>query len=147
MKRNRGKNPVYILACMVVPWRFLHTYYAKEEDSLVLSRYCAETKSNSFKRQTDVITLKKIVQIGFEGDFDLKRAESIKTGKYGSYKSQECLFLLDDGAVVGWNVRPYTKKQVIDLLGEIDTKYTVQLGEKLRSALSLNEDQKEGVAK
>lgn len=140
MKRNRGKNPVYILACMVVPWRFIQTYYAEKDDSLILSRYYAAAKSNGLKRQTDVIPLKKIVQIGFEGDFDLKRAESIKNGKYGSYKSQECLFLLDDGAVVGWNVRPYTRKQVIDLLEEVTTKYTVQLGEKLRSALSFKED-------
>jgi hypothetical protein len=128
MKKNRGKNPVFVFCSLLIPWRLIHTYFAIDDDHLYLSRYYANKANNFFKRKVDRIRISDIVKV----DFNEKRQEPKKTNRYGTYKSQEISFLLKDQTSIGWSCRPYTKNQVMQLIHLLSGKNDNIFGKNLQ---------------
>ena len=137
MKKYRPQNPIYHICCLFVPWRFFNTYYIRENTNFFISGYYANEQSDVFVRKIDCIGLQNVIKIGFPKEFKLDLQEPVKNGKYGKYVSQEIVFVFKDSSIIAWNVRPYTKKQVKELLESIIEEYPIQIGNKLRRTLGI----------
>ena len=135
MKKCRPQNVVFVACCIVVPWRFTNTYYTMANTQLWVSRYYAQKGKSMFVRKIDCIELNKVVKISFPKAGDSLSVEATKQSVYGKYMSQELVFALSDGSTIGWNVRPYTKKQVKKLLNELMAEYELEVDENLKRAL------------
>lgn len=136
MKKIRPQNPIYLIVSLLVPWRFLNTYYSMEKDKLVLSRYYARRNTKKFDRKVDQLDLKKLTKFGLPKDIGSTRLEPIIHGPKGTYKSQEIQFLFEDKTIVAWNVRPYTKKQLKILAEFIYVRRGVKACPELQKALN-----------
>lgn len=140
MKKHYGNNPIFILLGFLVPWRYFGTYYCFDSDKLTTVQYWADKKQGSFKKVKQSICVNQIEKIGIPSDFKLERQEAILTGKYGRYVSQEMVFILEDDSVIGWNMRPYSMKQINHVLNVIcsKTENKVILGKKIKKMLKIN---------
>ncbi|WP_086444705.1 hypothetical protein [Candidatus Enterococcus lemimoniae] len=87
MKKSRGKNPTFLILSLLVPWRFINTWYYLLEGTLFISRYYVNEKSRTFKKELLEIDVENIDKIGFSGDFGNQPIEPMIQGYYGSYKS------------------------------------------------------------
>ncbi|MBL1226402.1 hypothetical protein [Enterococcus sp. BWR-S5] len=138
MKKIRGNNPVFLIISLIVPWRYLNTYYYLENGTLYISRYYASKVSKRFKREVVRINIKDIQKIGFNGDFENEAVEATLQGVYGKYEAQEIVFILKDDMAVGWNCRGYTKQQITQLLKFQMSGEDIIFGTKLRKALEIS---------
>ncbi|MEI5995110.1 hypothetical protein [Candidatus Enterococcus mansonii] len=137
MKKIRPQNPVYLILCVVIPWRFINTYYVLSDDNFTISRYYARKNSTSFDRKVDTLDLKKLVKFGLPKDLGTALQEPTCHGAKGTYISQEIQFLFEDGTIISWNVRPYTKKQLRQLVALIYLRCQVTACERLQKVLRI----------
>lgn len=118
MKKCRPQNPIYLILSLLMPWRFMNTYYILKKDMLIISRYYARKNAKEFEKKIDKLDLDKLVKFGLPKDIVSTKIEPIIRGSKGTYRSQEIQFLFKDGTIIAWNIRPYTKKQ-LRLLAEL----------------------------
>ncbi|MGX7244393.1 hypothetical protein ACWOC1_06035 [Enterococcus quebecensis] len=139
MRKIRPQNPIYLLFGLFIPWRFMNTYYVLKKDKLIISRYYVRKNTKYFDRKIDCLDLEKLVKFGLPKDIGSTRIEPTIHGLKGSYKSQEIQFLFEDGTIVAWNVRFYTKKQIKMLLELIYLRYGIMACEGLQEVLGIND--------
>lgn len=135
MNKRYGNNPLFIVSCIVVPWRYFNTFFAIENNNLFLSGYVAQKNSAFFKWFTIDFSLEEISKVGFTQDFDIPLHEEELNGIYGNYKSQEILFETNKGELYFINVRPYTRKQIRLILKHLPV--STQISTKLSKVLRL----------
>lgn len=138
MKKIRPQNPIYLIFSSIVPWRFINTYYILSKDHLVISRYYARKNSNGFDRKVDILDIKKLVKLGLPRDLGTVIQESTLRGAKGTYVSQEIQFLFEDGTIIGWNVRPYTKKQIRQLAELLYLRHGIMTCDELQNEVRNN---------
>lgn len=112
MKKHRSLNPVYLLCCIFIPWRYINTYFAFDDSVLYLSGYYAQKKGGRFRKQLYVIELNTLDSFGFTKEYGRSTIEPIIAGAVGVYMSQEVVFLLSEDTIIPWNVRPFTRRQI-----------------------------------
>ena len=138
MKKIRPQNPIYLILSLFIPWHFINTYYSLKSDTLTISRYYTRKNSNDFDKKVDTIDMKKLVTFGVPKDFGTTIQEPIIRGTKGTYSSQEIQFLFEDGSIIGWNVRLYTKKQLRQLSELIYLRYGITACDQLQKVLGIN---------
>lgn len=121
--KMRPKNPVFILVSILMPWILFNTFIEYSEKKIKFVRYYNHN-SNKFKKNEVSFTVNTIVAVGFPMDFNMSTIESFSKGTHGTYSSQEIIFMLNDGTAVPLNARPYTKKQISNLLSILPKKVT-----------------------
>lgn len=139
MKKHKSHNPIYLVLCLFMPWRFFNTFYILEEGRLTLSRYYSQP-SGKFKRRVDTVELDQLVEYGFPGDVGTKPMEATVEGASelgGSYTyvSQEVHFVTRDRKVISWNVRPYSKKQCRRLSEQIYNRCEIAPGKRFKQII------------
>ena len=135
MKKIKPKNPMHIIFCSLIPWRIKNTYYSIDGDNLIISRYFLQNETAKMKHKIDCINLKKLHSFGFPRDLKTNMIEPVIISGAGVYVSQEIQFLLNDKTIIPWNVRPYSKKQIITLSKYIFDNYSIKPGKYLGKAI------------
>ncbi|ALS37522.1 hypothetical protein ABID30_001495 [Enterococcus rotai] len=138
MKKIRPQNPIYLILSLFTPRRFINTYYVLKSDNLTISRYYARKNSNVFDKKIDTIDMNKLVKFGLPKDLGTPMQEPTIRGTKGTYSSQEIQFLFEDRIIIGWNVRPYTKKQLRQLSELIYLRYCIIACNELQKVLGIN---------
>ena len=133
MKKVRPLDPVFLFICLFLPWRFINTYFLLDRENILISRYYAE-KDGSFHLKKDIVNLREIIKYGFSEEFGSIQ-EPIPAGGYGVYISQEIQFVLDGDAIIPWNVRPYTRKQIKKLADYIYSEHSICPSDKLKKSI------------
>lgn len=121
--KMRPKNPIFILISILMPWILFNTFIEYSEKNFKFVRYYNHS-SNKFEKDEVCFKVNTIVAVGFPMDFDRSTIESFSIGIYGTYSSQEIIFILNDGTAIPLNARPYTKKQISNLLSTLPKKIT-----------------------
>ncbi|MFD2308615.1 hypothetical protein [Enterococcus termitis] len=129
MKKIRPQNPIYLILCIFMPWRYLNTYYTAKNDTLIISRYYARNNLNVFDRKIDKLDMKKLMKFCLPKELGSTIQEPTIHGAKGTYISQEIHFHFKDQTIVAWNVRPYTKKQIRQLAELIHRRYGLMVYE------------------
>lgn len=132
----RPHNPIYVIITALLPWRWRKTYVQIHKDTVTFSRYyCFDGKS--LKRDVTTFSIKRVRHIGFPEDWDIPAQEKAIQGAYGVYVSQEILFETEE-AVISFNARPYTKKQIRLFLDRLRSENpSVVCGDRLAKIIAL----------
>ncbi|MGX7149401.1 hypothetical protein [Enterococcus ureasiticus] len=138
MKKIRPQNPIYLILCILMPWRYLNTYYIVKNDDLIISRYYARKNSNTFDRKVDKLDMKKLMKFGLPKELGSTIQEPTIHGAKGTYISQEIQFYFKDQTIIAWNVRPYTKKQIRQLAELIYIRYGFMACDELQKILGID---------
>lgn len=127
-------NPVYLICSLFLPWRWGKTNVMLTPDQITLNRYYCQS-DHTMKFQSDSCPVLAIQMIGFPVDCGVDPIEPDRSSRYGCYVSQE-LVLCTGSGYYAFNMRPYTRSDILSLIQTITTMNPqIILGKRLRNTL------------